>query len=197
MDRERPASAPNRSYSTSRPQCQVIQPLAHSYSQLLSSSKDSLQHVFSTNRQTMPLYLQKLFITYQDHRVSWLDYPTLPIGFHWAPLGWSRYIYIYLYHIVIDYLAMPCRCFSFTACSLLRAFPVSPLGVRVHVHLAHLRSAAWDPKAQSSTRLPPGPLLWWAWWEDSLDFGMRITSHSELTWKCPWKTMKSTTNRWW
>ena len=20
-----------------------------------------------------------------------MDYPTLPIGFHWAPLGWSRY----------------------------------------------------------------------------------------------------------
>ena len=31
-------------------------------------------------------------ITNQDHPVgvSRLDYPTLPIGFHWAPLGWFR-----------------------------------------------------------------------------------------------------------
>ena len=37
--------------------------------------------------------LPKMNRIYQDHPVgvSWLDYPTLPIGFHWAPLGWSRY----------------------------------------------------------------------------------------------------------
>ena len=31
---------------------------------------------------------------YQDPPVgvSWLNYPTLPIGFHWAPLGGSWYM---------------------------------------------------------------------------------------------------------
>ena len=82
-----------------------------------------------------------------------MDYPTLPRHFHWAPLGWSRYIYVYIY-------------IYFFLKSLVPRLPTT-------INLIGITESTKDFTTQT-----PGQKLFWSWKSRVVSLPAPKASHS-------------------